>query len=175
MKSLKTHQFPLQIDEFAYNLQVTITTESEIKAKIVLLDPNGNVQDPMVHLSHSIIYRIPKPMMGTWMLLVPVETGKFDYVARVKSSNVIEFGYYYILDYNGVSSPVAHPIKGENTQVLLQGETLPCLCLLLFNTEMFVYIGSELCVMITGFICKYILYVGSLGSYLILNTNTNTK
>ena len=117
---MKTHQFPLQIDEFAYKLQVTITSEKEMKAKIVLLDPKGTEQDPLVQMSHSMVYTITKPKMGTWMLIVPREIGKFDYVARVKSSNVIEFGYYYILDYNGVSSPVAHPIKGERVWKLFK-------------------------------------------------------
>ena len=116
----KAHQFPLQIDEFAYKLQITITTEKEINARIVLFDPNGGVQDPFVQMSHSVIYTISRPKMGTWVLTVPKEIGKFDYVARVKSSNVIEFGYYYVLDYNGISSPVAHPMKGECFNVIQQ-------------------------------------------------------
>jgi len=115
----KAHQFPLQIDEFAFKLQITITTEKEIKSKIVLFDPNGRVQDPFVQMSHSVIYTISRPKMGTWLLTVSKEIGKFDYVARVKSSNVIEFGYYYVLDYNGISSPVAHPMKGEKCKILL--------------------------------------------------------
>lgn len=107
------HQFPLQIDEFAFKLQVTITTEKEIHAKIMLIDPNGKEVDPLVRMSHSIIYNVKKPSMGTWLLVVSNDIGKFDYVARVKSNNVIEFGYYYVLDYNGISSPVAHPLIGE--------------------------------------------------------------
>ena len=115
----KVHHFPLPIDEFSFKLQITITTEKEISARILLLSPNGEIIVPMVNMSHSIIYTIKKPIMGTWMLIVPNAIGKFDYIARVKSFNVIQFGHYYVLHYNGISSPVAHPLRGKHSQMLL--------------------------------------------------------
>ena len=118
LPTLKTHQFPLQVDEFAFKLQVSITTEKEITAMIALLDPKGKMREPLVNMSHSIIYSIDKPAMGTWTLVVSHKVGKFDYVARVKSNSVIQFGYYYVLDYNGIASPVAHPLKGDFNNVI---------------------------------------------------------
>ncbi|XP_065069649.1 hemicentin-1-like isoform X2 [Rhopilema esculentum] len=118
-RSKGVSQFPLQVDEFAFKLQVTVTTERETTKNIRLLNPKGHIIQPLVNLSHSLVYKIEKPMMGEWILFVPTDVGKFDYIARVKSSSVIEFGYYYVLDYNGISSPVAHPLTGERCKVFV--------------------------------------------------------
>ena len=45
------------------------------------------------------------------MLEIPQSVGKYDYIARVKSRKIIEFGYYYVMIYNGISSPIEYPLK----------------------------------------------------------------
>ena len=132
-RSLPTNQFPLEIDEFASKLQVTVTTEKKIKHVISLVDPKGHLITAQVNLSHSLVYSIQNPMRGRWMLRIPQAVGKYDYIARVKSRKVIEFGYYYVLVYNGISSPIEYPLKSKlffATTKRCDGKTMNVLCAL---------------------------------------------
>ena len=92
---------------------MTVTTEEEIKHVISLLDPKGQQVMALVNLSHSLVFSIENPMGGRWMLKIPQSVGKYDYIARVKSRKIVEFGYYYVMIYNGISSPIEYPLKSK--------------------------------------------------------------
>eukprot|EP00794_Sanderia_malayensis_P007938 gene7938-8793_t len=112
-RSIFKYNYPLNIDEFVTKLQVTVTTERENQGQTSLLDPTGIESQPWIRLAQTTYYSVKKPMPGEWTLVVPKSVGKFDYVARVKSDKVIQFGYFFVFVHNGISSLIAHPIVDE--------------------------------------------------------------
>ena len=106
-------EYPITVDELISELEVAVTSDKYSKNKIILRDPYGKKVKAYISLTRSSVFRIKNPETGQWTLAVEGKIGRHDYVARVKSNKVVEFGYFFVFAKGKTSTPIDYPISGK--------------------------------------------------------------